>query len=204
MVVDSKKGRKQKQNFQLVFGPIDSKAYGRIRDIVLKLDEWRGKYDLELKEVVVSKEDVDEEKVSLDEYGGGSGRRHTEPTVKLKRDDSQEFFDSSISSVDGEWKRLDKEAEKIAEQVYQSNRNLCLGFSRRKKSHGSSDLGYSFLVRRVTIGNLVEIQGLALKLAVISTLTSGLRRKYRTSNIQTDTAFSPAPKIDVTITIIFQ
>ncbi|XP_066911682.1 putative leucine-rich repeat-containing protein DDB_G0290503 isoform X2 [Clytia hemisphaerica] len=77
-------------------------------------------------------EDVDEEKISLDEYGGGSGRRHTEPTVKMKRDESQEFFDSSISSVDGEWKRLDKEAEKIAEQVTLQSPN------RRKQSTASS------------------------------------------------------------------
>ena len=38
--------------------------------------------------------------------------------MKLKRGDStQEFFDTSSTSVEGEWKRLDKEAEKIAEQV---------------------------------------------------------------------------------------
>ena len=76
-------------------------------------DEDEGQFQL-------IQEDVDEEKISLDEFGdgdGGSGRRHTGPA--RTRGESQEFFDNSFSAADDEWKRLEQEkkADLIAEQV---------------------------------------------------------------------------------------
>jgi len=77
-------------------------------------DEDEGQFQL-------IQEDVDEEKISLDEFGNGdgsSGRRHTEPARKTA--ESQEFFNNSFAAADDEWKRLEqeKQADLIAEQVY--------------------------------------------------------------------------------------
>ena len=72
-------------------------------------------------------EDVDEEKISLDDYGDSQQRRRsTDPNAKrgvTSPQQQQEFFDPSnfkgdgVVRGDGEWIHLDKQADLIAEQV---------------------------------------------------------------------------------------